>query len=194
MINRILNYLFFFFFNKLIFLAPNFYTKLKTAANHIFQKESQSEWDQKLTEGKKLVGFHEKDSNVDSQNVMNVAKKLLGKDLTLLTNNISKIIDTNHPVLNTASNYYFSQGGKHFRPLIVLLIAQATNSLTPQASNTILFSQRKLGEITEMIHTASLLHDDVIDVADKRRNMSSANIAFGNKVAVLVIFLFIYLS
>ncbi|KAG0343702.1 coq1 putative hexaprenyl diphosphate synthase [Podila humilis] len=49
----------------------------------------------------------------------------------------------------------------------------------------ILPSQRRLGEIVEMIHTASLLHDDVIDVADTRRNLISANESFGNKMAIL---------
>jgi geranylgeranyl pyrophosphate synthase len=45
--------------------------------------------------------------------------------------------------------------------------------------------QRRLAEITEMIHTASLLHDDVIDAADTRRGVSSVNTVFGNKLAVL---------
>lgn len=46
-------------------------------------------------------------------------------------------------------------------------------------------SQRRLAEITEMIHTASLFHDDVIDKATTRRNMSSVNQVFGNKLAIL---------
>ena len=45
--------------------------------------------------------------------------------------------------------------------------------------------QRRLAEVTEMIHTASLLHDDVIDSADTRRGVSSVNTVFGNKLAVL---------
>ncbi|KAF9306794.1 coq1 putative hexaprenyl diphosphate synthase [Mortierella antarctica] len=49
----------------------------------------------------------------------------------------------------------------------------------------ILPSQRRLGEIVEMIHTSSLLHDDVIDAADTRRNLVSANENFGNKMAIL---------
>lgn len=51
--------------------------------------------------------------------------------------------------------------------------------------DNILPSQRRLAEITELIHTASLLHDDVIDSAVTRRASSSANQAFGNKMAVL---------
>jgi len=54
--------------------------------------------------------------------------------------------------------------------------------LTPSA---IMPLQRRLAEITEMIHTASLLHDDVIDMAELRRGMKSVNSVFGNKLAVL---------
>ena len=50
---------------------------------------------------------------------------------------------------------------------------------------TILPSQRRLAEITELIHTASLLHDDVIDISTTRRGSPSANEEFGNKMAVL---------
>ena len=52
-------------------------------------------------------------------------------------------------------------------------------------SSDILPSQRRLAEITELIHTASLLHDDVIDNSISRRSSPSANISFGNKMAVL---------
>ena len=51
--------------------------------------------------------------------------------------------------------------------------------------SSILPSQRRLAEITELIHTASLLHDDVIDVSTTRRSQPSANTLFGNKMAVL---------
>lgn len=53
------------------------------------------------------------------------------------------------------------------------------------ALNGILPKQRRLAEIVEMIHTASLLHDDVIDLSDTRRGRPSGNIAFTNKMAVL---------
>ncbi|KAI8938961.1 hypothetical protein NX059_004811 [Plenodomus lindquistii] len=53
------------------------------------------------------------------------------------------------------------------------------------ADSDILPSQRRLAEITELIHTASLLHDDVIDHSESRRSAPSANIEFGNKMAVL---------
>ncbi|KAH7159633.1 isoprenoid synthase domain-containing protein [Dactylonectria estremocensis] len=55
----------------------------------------------------------------------------------------------------------------------------------PDANSDILPSQRRLAEITELIHTASLLHDDVIDHSVSRRGSPSANLEFGNKMAVL---------
>ncbi|CAK7269031.1 coq1 putative hexaprenyl diphosphate synthase [Sporothrix epigloea] len=70
--------------------------------------------------------------------------------------------------------------------------SQATVPMTlsspPQeepSSSDILPSQRRLAEITELIHTASLLHDDVIDHSESRRGAPSANLEFGNKMAVL---------
>ena len=57
-------------------------------------------------------------------------------------------------------------------------------SYSPSDSD-ILPSQRRLAEITELIHTASLLHDDVIDTSLSRRSQPSANVSFGNKMAVL---------
>jgi hexaprenyl-diphosphate synthase len=146
-------------------------------------------------------------------------KELLGKDLSLIRENIARLLGSGHPVLNTISKYYFSKQGKHIRPLIVLLMAQATHGLrdttsslndlssaeidqtlsrSPDAirfqspiepqespSNSILPSQRRLAEISEMIHTASLLHDDVIDKSMMRRSQPSANAEYGNKMAIL---------
>lgn len=66
--------------------------------------------------------------------------------------------------------------------------AQPLSSLeqeVPDANSDILPSQRRLAEITELIHTASLLHDDVIDHSISRRGSPSANLEFGNKMAVL---------
>ncbi|KAH6653002.1 decaprenyl-diphosphate synthase subunit 1 [Truncatella angustata] len=62
----------------------------------------------------------------------------------------------------------------------------ASYSSEPQSTESdILPSQRRLAEITELIHTASLLHDDVIDHSVSRRGSPSANLEFGNKMAVL---------
>lgn len=60
-----------------------------------------------------------------------------------------------------------------------------TDQRIPLPAQVVLPLQRRLAEITELIHTASLLHDDVIDAADTRRGQASVNTAFGNKLAVL---------
>jgi hexaprenyl-diphosphate synthase len=64
-------------------------------------------------------------------------------------------------------------------------LTASDDSLYRAGDSDILPSQRRLAEITELIHTASLLHDDVIDHSLARRGAPSANIAFGNKMAVL---------
>ena len=60
-----------------------------------------------------------------------------------------------------------------------------SSTMDPLGTSDITPSQRRLAEITELIHTASLLHDDVIDSSVSRRSSPSANVSFGNKMAVL---------
>lgn len=174
---------------------------------------------------------------------------------------MKELLGSGHPALDTIAKYYFQAEGKHIRPLIVLLMSQATNGLAPgyldlrreveareerrerdgpnfddetlsgsglgqapeegginqplsssrilndsnpstlfskaksflstpsaspsSTSSLILPTQRRLAEITEMIHVASLLHDDVIDLASTRRGAPSAPSLFGNKLTVL---------
>lgn len=69
---------------------------------------------------------------------------------------------------------------------MVLLMAHSTAMLSvAESAPSLLPTQLRLAEITELIHAASLLHDDVIDVADTRRGSTSVNSAFGNQLAVL---------
>lgn len=70
-------------------------------------------------------------------------------------------------------------------PIANPLLASSTDAEYAAEDPHILPSQRRLAEITELIHTASLLHDDVIDNSITRRSSPSANISFGNKMAVL---------
>lgn len=106
------------------------------------------------------------------------------------------LVGTDHPVLNSAAKYFFNSEdgrgkGKQVRPVMVMLLSRALLHIdNGQATSSphlahILKSQRRLAEITEMIHTASLFHDDVIDDADTRRGQPAAHKAFGNKMAIL---------
>lgn len=65
------------------------------------------------------------------------------------------------------------------------ILSANTTSIDETSLKGICSSQRRLAEITEMIHAASLLHDDVIDNAETRRGAPSGNLAFGNKMAIL---------
>ncbi|KAI8613513.1 isoprenoid synthase domain-containing protein [Chytriomyces sp. MP71] len=177
-------------------------------------------WDTALSRAHSVVAGSSAVSPASS--VINPSE-LLGSDLALLTSNIRRLLGSDHPVLKSIASYYFmGSGGKHIRPMLVLLVAKASSiAPTPRrtspplsierinepiSSNSevlfalavnapplsaskqggeILPTQRRLAEITEMIHTASLLHDDVIDMSLVRRKMPSVNAEYGNKMAIL---------
>ena len=101
-------------------------------------------------------------------------------DIKQLRQNLTNLVGAQHPVLGAAAEHLFAAGGKYLRPAIVLLASRTTavnNVLTP--------NHRRLAEIAEMIHTASLVHDDVIDSAALRRGISTVNEDYGNRIAVL---------
>lgn len=101
-------------------------------------------------------------------------------DLQALTENLKNLVGARHPILYAAAEHLFGAGGKRLRPAIVFLIARATmpgEDITPR--------HRRLAEITEMIHTASLVHDDVVDTADTRRGVPTVHSLFDNRIAVL---------
>lgn len=102
------------------------------------------------------------------------------QELSILDYNLSKMAGPRHPVLYAAADHLFKAGGKRIRPAIILLIGKAT-SKNSQLEN----EHMRLAEITEIIHTASLLHDDVIDECSTRRGFGTVNSRFSNKIAVL---------
>lgn len=101
-------------------------------------------------------------------------------DLALLTDNLKNLVGTRHKILSAAAEHLFGAGGKRIRPAIVLLLARA---VAPEKDITA--RHRRLAEITEMIHTASLVHDDVVDESATRRGVATVHSQFGNKVAIL---------
>ena len=101
-------------------------------------------------------------------------------DLHLLTDNLKRLVGARHPILGAAAEHLFDAGGKRVRPAIVLLVSRAT-----MLDLEITSRHRRLAEITEMIHTASLVHDDVVDEAALRRNVPTVNSLFDNRIAVL---------
>lgn len=102
------------------------------------------------------------------------------QELTQLNDNLQKMIIAKHPILHAAAEQLFSAGGKRIRPAIVLMVSEIT---APE--NTIKNEQKRLAEITEIIHTASLVHDDVIDNCETRRGIHTVHNVFNNKIAIL---------
>ncbi|MFQ3574040.1 MAG: polyprenyl synthetase family protein [Thermodesulfovibrionales bacterium] len=89
-----------------------------------------------------------------------------------------KIFDSYSSILPTIGFHIVKSGGKRLRPLFLLLSAELSGAKDD--------SKYLLASIIEAIHTASLLHDDVIDGAKTRRGMPSANSKWGNQIVILV--------
>ena len=102
-------------------------------------------------------------------------------DLEALLSDLRSLIGAGHPILQAAAEHLFSAGGKRLRPGIVLLISRALTCNEKELP----LKHRKLAQITEMIHTASLVHDDVVDEADTRRGVETVHSRFDPKIAVL---------
>ncbi|XP_047596144.1 all trans-polyprenyl-diphosphate synthase PDSS1 isoform X4 [Lutra lutra] len=110
--------------------------------------------------------------------------KLGWRDLNGLYEDIRKELLISTTELKEMSEYYFDGKGKAFRPIIVVLMARACN-IHHNNSRDVQASQRSIALIAEMIHTASLVHDDVIDDASSRRGKHTVNKIWGEKKAVL---------
>ncbi|XVF46803.1 hypothetical protein PTKIN_Ptkin03bG0057600 [Pterospermum kingtungense] len=121
---------------------------------------------------------------------------IVADELSLIASRLRSMVVTEVPKLASAAEYFFKIGaeGKRFRPTVLLLMATALNVHIPELPpprvgdtlpTDLRTSQQRIAEITEMIHVASLLHDDVLDDADKRRGVGSLNAIMGNKLAVL---------
>lgn len=81
-------------------------------------------------------------------------------------------------LVNQISHYIVNAGGKRLRPMLLVLIARALGCTNPQ--------RFELAAIVEFIHTATLLHDDVVDESDLRRGRKTSNAMFGNAPSILV--------
>jgi len=100
-------------------------------------------------------------------------------DMQRMEQRIHEGLDTDVPLILEVSKYILGSGGKRFRPLLHLLSARACGC---HEHNT----EYIIGSVVEYLHTASLLHDDVIDKAKLRRGRSSANAIWGSQTSILV--------
>ena len=115
-------------------------------------------------------------SNTD---VIQQALRLVGKDWNLLNRLIYSHLRSDVPLVGRVAQYLLNSGGKRIRPMLLMLVARALGCAPggPQV---------RAGVIVEYIHSATLLHDDVVDEAEMRRGNSAANVLHGPAASVLV--------
>jgi octaprenyl-diphosphate synthase len=104
--------------------------------------------------------------------------QLAHKDMLAVNGLIQQQVDSDVSLINQLGFYIVNSGGKRLRPLLTVLAARALDIQTNQ--------HHTLAAIIEFIHTATLLHDDVVDESTMRRGKETANAVFGNQASVLV--------
>ena len=109
---------------------------------------------------------------------MQAALNIIGEDLKLVEQQFRKDLQSDVPLIRKVGEYVLSSGGKRIRPALLLLAARLSGYSADKAV--------PLASVIEFIHTATLLHDDVVDSATLRRGLASANTLWGNEASVLV--------
>lgn len=109
---------------------------------------------------------------------LEAVRNLLGDDWPAVNREITARLSSDVALVNSVAHYIVAGGGKRLRPLITLLAARACGYRGDRHIVT--------AAIIEFIHTATLLHDDVVDSSDLRRGQNTANSVFGNEASVLV--------
>lgn len=109
---------------------------------------------------------------------MNLAKQIIGEELRLFETHFRESVKSRVALLDRIMQYIVKRKGKQIRPMFVLLSAKLggeVNELSYRAAS-----------LVELLHTATLVHDDVVDDAMERRGFFSINALWKNKIAVLV--------
>ncbi len=106
------------------------------------------------------------------------ALALAADDMREVDATIVRRLDSEVPLVGQVAHYIISAGGKRLRPVLLVLMCNALGCQHPE--------RHKLAAVVEFIHTATLLHDDVVDESTLRRGRATANEVFGNPASVLV--------
>ncbi len=105
-------------------------------------------------------------------------KQPIAHDLDLFEIKFREAMKSNVPLLDTIMTYIVKRKGKQVRPMFVFLSAKLFNGIND--------STYRAASLVELLHTATLVHDDVVDDSDERRGFFSVNALWKNKIAVLV--------
>ncbi len=109
---------------------------------------------------------------------MQQIRALMSSEFNLVNELIINQLHSNVALVENIGHYIVDAGGKRLRPLLVLLSAGALGKINPEHIS--------LAAVIEFIHTATLLHDDVVDISSLRRGRPTANAQWGNAPSVLV--------
>ena len=109
---------------------------------------------------------------------MKLTKEVIGKELDLFEQHFKDAVKSRVSLLDRIMQYIVKRKGKQMRPMFVLLSAKLNGEITD--------ASYRAASLVELLHTATLVHDDVVDDALERRGMFSINALWKNKIAVLV--------
>ncbi|MEI6151421.1 MAG: polyprenyl synthetase family protein [Chitinophagia bacterium] len=109
---------------------------------------------------------------------MELAKKVIAKELDLFEEHFKEAVKSRVSLLDRIMQYIVKRKGKQMRPMFVLLSAKLHGEIND--------ASYRAASLVELLHTATLVHDDVVDDALERRGMFSINALWKNKIAVLV--------
>lgn len=109
---------------------------------------------------------------------LSIIQSCIADDMHMVDGVIRQSLHSEVALVNQVADYIVNSGGKRLRPMLVLLSAGLFGNVQAQ--------HHQLAAVVEFIHTATLLHDDVVDDSSKRRGQSTANALFGNAASVLV--------
>ena len=116
----------------------------------------------------------------EEKSLIEEVRSLLQMDWQEMNREIRVQLDTDVGLINSISHYIINSGGKRLRPLMVLLSSRACGIDQHNRSRIL------AAAMIEFIHTATLLHDDVVDASDTRRGVKTAHRNFGNESTILV--------
>src|SRR5690242_17598242 len=109
---------------------------------------------------------------------MDDIKALIRTELTAFESKFAMAVKSNVPLLDRIMHYIVKRKGKQIRPMFVFLSARLAGEVKEATYRT--------AALVELLHTATLVHDDVVDDSMERRGMFSINALWKNKIAVLV--------
>lgn len=109
---------------------------------------------------------------------MEQVNKVIGSELSLFEKKFADSVKSSNPLLDRIMRFIIRRKGKQMRPMFVFLSAKIAGEIND--------TSYRAAALIELLHTATLVHDDVVDNAMKRRNFFSINALWKNKIAVLV--------